>query len=181
MDKTLLIVKPHAVERGLTGEILARIERTGLRIHAVRSVTERADFWEKFYPDDESWFRNAGSKTLENCASTGVDVLSRLGTQNPLEIGKMVKAWLVDHMSSAPAIAAMIVGNEATVKVRKLCGSTLPNLATPGTIRFDFSTDSPTLANDERRPVYNLVHASDPEEVRKGTPAVEFELALLFP
>src|SRR5207249_11316227 len=36
MESTLLIIKPDAVRRGLTGEILARVERKGLRIEDVR-------------------------------------------------------------------------------------------------------------------------------------------------
>jgi nucleoside-diphosphate kinase len=35
MDRTLVIIKPDAVERGLAGEILARIERRGLKIVAL--------------------------------------------------------------------------------------------------------------------------------------------------
>ena len=41
MDKTLILVKPDAFERGLTGEIVARFERKGLRIVAIKSM--RAD------------------------------------------------------------------------------------------------------------------------------------------
>jgi nucleoside-diphosphate kinase len=45
--------------------------------------------------------------------------------------------------------------------VRKICGATLPYLADMGTIRGDFSADSPAVANSERRAVMNLVHASE--------------------
>ena len=52
--------------------------------------------------------------------------------------------------------------------VRKLVGSTIPLFAQPGTIRGDFSVDSPDLANREGRPVYNLIHASgDAEEAER--------------
>jgi nucleoside-diphosphate kinase len=36
MERTLVLIKPDAVQRGLAGEILARLERRGLRIAAVR-------------------------------------------------------------------------------------------------------------------------------------------------
>jgi nucleoside-diphosphate kinase len=48
-------------------------------------------------------------------------------------------------------------------------------MAAPGTIRGEYSSDSPDLANEEQRPVRNLVHASgDPEEAER-------EIALWFP
>lgn len=181
MDRTLFVVKPHAVERGLVGTFLARFERMGLRIAAIRLVREGEAFWEKFYPSDDQWYSNAGSKTLENCKSLGIDVQERLGTTNPVEIGKLVKQWLVNHMSSGESVAVAFEGNEALNKVRIACGKTLPNVAQPGTIRFDFSSDSPPLANEEKRPVYNLVHASDPEESRGEQAAATYELGMFFP
>ena len=39
MSRTLILVKPDAFERGLTGEIIARFERKGLRIAALRQLT----------------------------------------------------------------------------------------------------------------------------------------------
>lgn len=181
LDRTLLIVKPHAVERGLVGTFLARFESMGLKLAAIKAVEKDPEFWDRFYPSDEGWFENVGFKTLENCRQNGINVEESLGTADPGRIGRMVKGWLVDHMSSGPSIAVVLQGNEAPQKVRAACGATLPNAAAPGTIRFDFSTDSPTLANAQKRPVYNLVHASDFAEMRNGISAVEYELGLLFP
>jgi nucleoside-diphosphate kinase len=49
MERTLAIVKPDAVRRGLTGDILKRIEASGLTIVAMRKIElSRADA-EKFY------------------------------------------------------------------------------------------------------------------------------------
>ena len=49
MERTLAIVKPDAVRRGLTGDILKRIEASGLTIVAMRKIQlSRADA-EKFY------------------------------------------------------------------------------------------------------------------------------------
>ncbi len=181
MERTLVIVKPHAVARGLVGEFVARFERMGLQIEAARVVAEAKQVWERFYPSDEVWLANVGKKTLEDCAARGVDVKGKLGTTDALEIGKRVKQWLVDHMASAPAVAFVLTGNEAASKVRKVCGKTLPNQAEPGTIRFDYSSDSPSLANDEKRPVYNLIHASDPTEMRGEKSSIDYEIGILFP
>ncbi len=38
MEKTLVIIKPDAVQRGLTGEIIARLERRGLKIVAMKMM-----------------------------------------------------------------------------------------------------------------------------------------------
>jgi nucleoside-diphosphate kinase len=69
----------------------------------------------------------------------------------------------------------VISGNRAVETVRKLVGSTLPVDAPPGTIRGDFSSDSPNMANEEQRPVKNLVHASGDSEEETG------EIKLWFP
>lgn len=164
MDRTLIILKPHAVTRKLTGRILARFEDAGLDIVELKMLRGSAELWKQFYPSDDTWFKNVGTKTLTSCQELGIDVQAEIGTRDPLVIGKRVKEWLVGHMSSGPCVAAILEGNEAPTKVRKLCGATLPNLAAPGTIRFDFSSDSPALANREKRPVFNLIHASDPDE-----------------
>lgn len=177
LDKTLVVLKPHAVDRGLTGRVLARFEDMGLKITALKCLRGKPELWEKFYPSDETWFKNAGGKTLGSCQAAGIDVLAVLGTDDPLAIGHLIKGWLVAHMSSGTSIAAILEGNEAQKKVRQACGKTLPNVADPGTIRFDFSSDSPVLANREMRPVFNIIHASDPDEVG----AVEKETLLLFP
>jgi nucleoside-diphosphate kinase len=181
VELTLFIVKPHAVERGLVGTFLERFEKMGLKVAAIRSVSEPPAFWEKFYPSEETWFRNAGSKTAEDYARKGISPVDHLGTDDPIKIGKLVKQWLVSHMSSSLSVAVVFSGNEAVTKVRLACGKTLPNIAAPGTIRFDYSTDSPRLANEEKRPVYNLVHSSDPEEERDGVAAAKYEINLLFP
>ena len=181
MEKTLLIVKPHAVERGLVGTFLARFERMGIRIIAIKAISGDQSLWERFYPNEQSWLENVGSKTAEDCKMRGIDLKARLGTDDVHEIGLSVKRWLVDHMSSGPVIAVVLSGNDAQSKVRTAAGATLPNKAAPGTIRFDFSTDSPSLANDEKRPVFNLVHASDPSEKRGELLAAAYEIGLLFP
>lgn len=181
MNRTLFLVKPHAVQRKLVGTFLSRFEAMGLEIDAIRLVREPPDFWNRFYPSEDEWFHNAGSKTAEDYARSNIDPIAKLGTDKPIEIGKLVKKWLVEHMSAEPSVAVIWRGNEAVAKVRTAVGKTLPNIAAPGTIRFDYSSDSPRLANDEGRPVYNLVHASDPDEVRDGMAAAEYEIGLVFP
>src|ERR1044072_5987103 len=51
MDRTLIVVKPDAFERGLTGEIVARFERKGLRIVAMKHMTVEPDLAEEHYAE----------------------------------------------------------------------------------------------------------------------------------
>jgi nucleoside-diphosphate kinase len=51
MERTLILVKPDAFERGLTGEILARFERKGLRIVAMKHMTVDRDLAEQHYAE----------------------------------------------------------------------------------------------------------------------------------
>jgi nucleoside-diphosphate kinase len=51
MERTLILVKPDAFERGLTGEILARFERKGLRIVAMKHMTVEKDLAEEHYAE----------------------------------------------------------------------------------------------------------------------------------
>src|SRR5690242_9384310 len=51
MDRTLILVKPDAFARGLTGEIIARFERKGLRIAALRHMTVARELAERHYAE----------------------------------------------------------------------------------------------------------------------------------
>ena len=51
MDRTLILVKPDAFARGLTGEVVARFERKGLRIAAMRYMTIDRDLAERHYAE----------------------------------------------------------------------------------------------------------------------------------
>lgn len=53
MNRTLVICKPDAVERGLTGEIIARLERKGLRIVGANLRTIDADTARRHYAEHE--------------------------------------------------------------------------------------------------------------------------------
>jgi nucleoside-diphosphate kinase len=53
MDRTLILVKPDAFARGLTGEIIARFERKGLRIVALKHMTLAADVAGQHYAEHE--------------------------------------------------------------------------------------------------------------------------------
>ena len=51
MDRTLILVKPDAFARGLTGEIVARFERKGLKIVEIRAMTVTRELAERHYAE----------------------------------------------------------------------------------------------------------------------------------
>lgn len=174
-EKTLVIVKPDALQRGLLGEIISRIEKVGLNIVAAKMLYVPKDLANKHYPVDRSEFiKGMGKKTLENYKQQGLDPIKEIGSNDPEEIGKKVQSWLVEFITSAPVFAMVIEGPHAIEVIRKIVGFTLPAKAEPGTIRGDYSFDSSAYANTANRPIRNLIHASgDSKEA-------EFEVNLWF-
>lgn len=53
MDRTLILVKPDAFARGLSGEIIARFERKGLRIVALRHMTVTEELARRHYAEHD--------------------------------------------------------------------------------------------------------------------------------
>ena len=53
MERTLILVKPDAFARGLTGEIIARFERKGLKIVAARHMTVTEELANQHYAEHE--------------------------------------------------------------------------------------------------------------------------------
>ena len=160
-EKTYVMIKPDGVTRGLTGEIIRRIEQRGLKIVALQMFQPTTDQMDNHYPKDETWITRIGTKTLATYEKYGYNAIEELGTENPFEIGKMVRKWLIDYMTSAPLVKMVVQGIHAVDMIRKLAGPTMPALAEMGTIRGDFSVDSAAAANGEKRAVKNIVHASE--------------------
>ena len=166
-EKTFVIIKPDGVRKGLVGEIVSRFERRDLKVVALEMFHPSRKEMDKHYPKDEKWIRRLVEKTLATYAKYGHDVKKDFGTSDLVRVGKTVRGWLVEFMISAPMVKMVLQGVHAVDMVRKIVGPTMPYLAEMGTIRGDFSNDSPLNANVERRSVYNLVHASEtPEEAK---------------
>ena len=135
VERTLVLLKPDAVARGLSGRILGRFEDALLKIVAVKMVWMDAELTRRHYFDLEERF------------------------------GPVVYNSMAEFMQSGPVIALVLEGVDAVGCVRKLVGSTYPDQAAPGTIRGDFAHMSRAYANAHGIAVANLVHASGkPEE-----------------
>lgn len=164
-EKSFLMIKPDGVKRGLVGEIIKRVEQRGLKVIALRMFHATAEQIDTHYPKDEKWIRRLGEKSLQTYEKYGMDPLKELSTSDTLEIGKTVRQWLIDFLTSGPMVKMVVQGIHAIDMVRKLAGNTMPALAEMGTIRGDFSVDSAASANRDKRSVHNIVHISEtPEE-----------------
>ena len=164
-EKTFVMVKPDGVKRGLVGEIIKRIEQRGLKIVACVMFEATHAQIDSHYPKTQAWTKRIGEKTLSTYTKYGISAKKELGVDDPEKIGKMVREWILDFMTSGPMVKMAIQGVHAIDTVRKLCGNTIPAHAELGSIRGDFSVDSPALANQGKRGIHNLIHASEtPEE-----------------
>ena len=174
LERTLVLVKPDGVKRGMVGKVLTRFEEAGLKIVGLKMLQVSPEYAGSHYPNTPEWITGMGEKTLQTYRDQGKDPVQEIGTDDPMEIGSMIKGWNVDYLTSGPLMALVLEGAHAISVVRKLCGFTLPAFAEPGTIRGDFSITSPIVANELKRAVRNLVHASsDPEEA-------EYEIGYWF-
>lgn len=174
MEKTVVLIKPDGVRKGIIGEVVHRFERVGLKIIAAKMIWVDKTTVGKHYADDGKYHKSVGEKTLENYNKYGMDPNENLGTKDPVEIGRMVRKWNMEFLSSGPLFALLLEGPEAVLVVRKIVGSTFPADAAPGTIRGDYSLDSAYHSNLQKRTTQNVVHAS-------GTPdEAEFERKLWF-
>ena len=95
MDRTLILVKPDAFARSLTGEIIARFERKGLRIVALEHMTMTRELAERHYAEhaEKPFFGELvdfiTSGPLVAMVLEGVDAVKAarqvIGATNPLE------------------------------------------------------------------------------------------------
>ncbi|MEM3154865.1 MAG: nucleoside-diphosphate kinase [Candidatus Woesearchaeota archaeon] len=159
IERTLVLLKPDAVQRALVGEILSRFERTGFKIVGLKMCYASKDVAGKHYADDEAWLTSVGEKMKKAYEAKGQKI-----SDSPKEIGQRVRQQLIDFITMSPTVAVVLEGHDVINKVRTVVGDTAPSKAAPGTIRGDYSFDSYGLADISGRPIQNLIHASDSAE-----------------
>lgn len=162
-ERTLVILKPDALQRALAGEIIERFERTGLRLVALKMTFAVEDLLWKHYNKDEAWYQSKGELTIKNREALKLPI-----EKEAKEYGRDIIKALVSFMSCGPVVPMVWEGNQAVNIVKKITGGTEPATSDVGTIRGDFTIDSYELSNLDGRAVRNLVHCSDkPEEAER--------------
>jgi nucleoside-diphosphate kinase len=141
MEKTLIVLKPDAIKRGLIGEVLSRFEKVGLKVVGMKMLRPTKDHYHYHY-------------------ETIGKVISRRG-QDVFDV-------TLDFMMEGPVVAVVLEGIEAAELVRKMVGATEPKSALPGTIRGDYTHISYAYANNvSKSSIANIIHASgDAEEAK---------------
>lgn len=121
MEKTLVIIKPCSLQRGLVGEVIHRFERKGLQLCGMKMIQLTDEILKEHYAHlvHKSFFQR-----------------------------------IKDSMMVTPVIVCCWKGLDAVQVVRAMAGPTNGRMASPGTIRGDFS-----MSVQE-----NIVHASDSVE-----------------
>lgn len=172
-ERTFVILKPDAVQRGLVGEIIKRFERIGLKIVGMKMhMADEKKLWDH-YSKDDVWYVKKGERIIENKKSLGQTV-----DREPIEYGKDIIRAVVTYMSAGPMVSLVLEGNNAASVVKRLVGSTEPATADTGTIRGDFALDSYYLCDvDGSRGMRNLIHCTDPAD---GEGAQDREIGIWF-
>lgn len=160
-ERTLVVIKPDGVQRGLIGEVIQYYERAGLKLVGVKMVVPTPEFVEKHYTLDPTWRERNGRKTIEAYKTKGLVPPS----EDPLAVNAVTLEKLKKYMSCGPVIAMVWQGMHAVGIIRKITGGTEPLTSDVGTIRGDFTIDSYEVADLDNRSTRNIVHASgSPEE-----------------
>ena len=176
MQKTLVLIKPDGVQRGLMGEIIGRFEQVGLKITALKMVHPSHEDVDRHYALTEEWMRAVYDKAKAKYEANN----QAFPFPDHIAYGTEIKRGLVDFLKSAPVVAMVLEGEQAVPLVRKIVGATEPASSAPGTIRGDFSHDTYALSNSQNRPLRNLIHASGTEDEAKQEIPVWFTETELY-
>ncbi len=152
-EKTLIVFKPDAMQRGIVGEILSRFEKVGLKMVGAKMLKPDYDHYYKHYEDLGKMISRRGQKAFD---------------------------VTLEMMSMGPVMAVVLEGVEAASLVRKMVGATEPKSALPGTIRGDYSHMSFGYADNNDVGIPNLIHASGDSEEAKAEIAHWFSENELF-
>lgn len=162
-ERSLIILKPDAVQRSLMGEIIGRFERKGLKFVAFKFAQPDEDHLFAHYNKDDAWFTKKGENMINNLTAQG-----KKPEKEAIEYGKDIIRTVVKEMRKSPVLAIVVEGADAIAQVTKLVGTTEPATADIGTIRGDFSVDTYAHTTVEDRSIRNLIHCSDsPEEAER--------------
>jgi len=130
-EKTLIIIKPDGVQRKLIGEALRRFEKAGLDITHLEIKRIKKPIARKFY--------------------------GHLKTKIPPKVFNDI----VEYMTSGKVVIGLIEGENASKRVRKICGPTNPKAAPRGTIRGDFGVDDMAICVKRKKATKNIIHSSE--------------------
>lgn len=155
-EKSLIILKPDAVQRSLIGDIIARFERKGLKVTGLKMAVPTEEQIFAHYNKDEEWFQRKGDGVVADRKEAGLPI-----EKEAIEYGRDIIGGIAKYMTVGPVVMMVVEGHKATAVVTKLVGGTEPAEAEVGTIRGDYTIDSYSLSAADDRAVRNLIHCSE--------------------
>jgi len=135
LQRSLILLKPDTLDRGVVGEIITRFEKRGIKIVGLKMLVSEKDTAEKHYTEDLARRR-----------------------------GEKIRKVMIAMITSGPIIAAVLEGVDIIEVVRQMIGATEPKSAPSGTIRGDYAHISYKHADERGIGIFNLIHASDSPE-----------------
>lgn len=153
VERSLVVLKPDTIQRGIVGEVISRFERVGLKIVGMKMVMPDEDHYRAHY-----------------------EAIGQMITRR----GEQAFRYNLSYMMTGPVIAMVLEGVEAVPLVRKIVGPTEPKSAEMGTIRGDYSHMSFGYSDAKGMGVPNLVHASGNSEEAKKEIALWFKPEELY-
>jgi nucleoside-diphosphate kinase len=166
-ERTLIIIKPDALKRGLVGKVIETFENVGLKLMAAKMLQPNKQVIKNHYPGTTEWIKEMGEKTLASFKQSGNNVINMFKTEDPNKLGQFVYERLIKYWMEGPIVVMVWQGPNAIMVARKLRGHTIPALADPGTLHAQFSFDSSPLSASLDRVVKTFVHASGSIEESK--------------
>ncbi len=162
-ERTLVIIKPDGVQRGLIGEIIRRFERTGLKFVGFKFLVPTTEQCLTHYNKDDEWFLKKGQRIIDDLTAQGLPI-----EKDARAYGKGIIDTIIKFMTAGPVLAMVIEGNQSVAIVTKITGTTEPSTSDVGTIRGDLTVDSYSHSTVQNRAVRNLIHCSEsPEEAAR--------------
>jgi len=138
------------------GEIILRIERTGLEITNMKLTLPNESVIDQHYLLTEEWAKGVFDKAKVSFESQGKE----FSHTDHMQYGKQIQDWNKKFLKEGKILSMVIEGHHAIEIIRKIVGPTNPKTAPPGTIRGDYLFESTALANEQNRTLRNLIHAS---------------------
>lgn len=180
-ERSLVMIKPDGVQRGLVGEIVSRFEKKGLKVVAMKMVWPSLELAKRHYNQPQSAMMALGERTKAAYREKGIE-----DTRDPMDIARDIQKKLEKYLTTGPVVAMVVEGAHAVAYVRKIRGHTNPLAADVGTITADYTIDSYFISDEDERAIRNLVHASGTvEEAQaeikiwfKGNEIFDYNLAI---
>jgi len=160
IERTLIILKPDAVKRGLVGKVIETFENAGLKLMAAKMLRPDKQVIKNHYPGTSEWIKEMGEKTIASFKQSGDDVMKTFKTEDPEKLGQFIYERLIKYWMEGPIFVMVWQGPNAVTVARKLRGHTIPSLAVPGTLLAQYSFDSSPLSASLDRVVKTFIHAS---------------------